>query len=136
MAKLNLCIMVHVEDTFHYNQGLAAQYARLGTILGNRGAWWIAAGEGVLAEAAACGVPILAQNFVRGTPATRCVIDGFNGFLHHDAGALARLYPNVLSTDRLALHRHAWARMAPRRVAEDRLERMQRAIAEIRAAVD
>jgi hypothetical protein len=38
MAKLNLCIMVHVEDTFYYNQGLAAQYALLGTILGNRGA--------------------------------------------------------------------------------------------------
>lgn len=94
--------------------------------------WWIGAGEGVLAEAAACGVPILAQNFVRGTPATRCVIDGFNGFLHHDVGALARLYPHVLSMDRLALHRHAWARMAPRRVAEDRLERMQRVIGEMR----
>lgn len=38
MAKLNLCIMVHVEDTYTYREDWASEYALLGTICGNLGA--------------------------------------------------------------------------------------------------
>lgn len=90
-------------------------------------AMWTGAGEGVLTEAIACGIPVLAQTFSRGTPATRLVIDGWNGFTHPDAGALARLYPHALDLDRGAIHRHAWARLAPEVVAADRLRRIAEA---------
>ena len=95
---------------------------------------WLGAGEGTLAEAAACGIPILAQTYGRACPVVRCVMDGYNGYRHHDAGTLARLFPAVRRLDRKELHDVMWARLDPATVIRDRLERIQRAHSSLQAS--
>lgn len=89
---------------------------------------WTGAGEGVLTEALACGLPILAQAAGPGTPASRCVVDGVNGFVHPDAAALARLLPLAQRMDRVGNHRLAWTRLNPTHVAADRIRRIDAAL--------
>lgn len=93
---------------------------------------WTGACEVVLAEAAACGLPILAQSSSAGCPARRVVLDGVNGFCRGSPAELAALAPALRGVDRVRLHETFGARLDPSRVAADRLERMEDALALLR----
>ncbi len=93
---------------------------------------WVGAGELVLTEAVACGIPLLAQSFSPGCPAGRLIVEGGNGFRRSEPQKLARLVPHALQLDRQALHAQAWPRLAPATVAHQRLTRMDRALLGLR----
>ena len=94
---------------------------------------WIGAGEGVLTEAAACGLPILALSYSNGCPASRLVLDGVTGFRRSSPEALATLVPHVVRLDKSAIYRMFWPRLDPSTVARERLAWFGEELASLRS---
>ncbi len=94
---------------------------------------WVGAGELVLTEAAACGVPIVAQSTSPGCPASRLVVPGLTGFLGRDARALGDGVRRLGSLDRGAAATLLGPRLQPAQVAAVRLVWMEQELAALRA---
>lgn len=95
---------------------------------------WVGAGEGVLTEASACGLPILALSHTPGCPAGRLVLEGVTGFRRPTPEGLAALIPHVDTLDKNAIRDLMWSRLDPARAALARLEWVQQELTRLRSA--